>query len=181
MPERSRLILETKRQLPDLVVVFDKGWRNAMTTFCLALEEAGGGPMVLMEDDAILCPDFPARIAAVISERPDVPIQFFSRMSEDIERKSRWMGGATYRYNICAYLPAGMAAAVRKFRETWPHIEKHPTGTDYLIADYMRAHKMRYWLHVPSLVQHAEAPSAIGGRPMNRQSKTFDAAWGKRR
>src|SRR5690606_2126578 len=48
--ERALLVDYLQRRLPDAVIIWDRR-RDAMDTFLLALEAAGDGPALHMEDD----------------------------------------------------------------------------------------------------------------------------------
>lgn len=150
---------------------------NPYTTWRDLLTRAGDEPVIVLEDDIYLCDDWRGKVEAAIAEHPDSVIQFFSlRGAKDAEMGSRWEPGRTYIMNQCHYLPAGAAASLLDFLVTW--LEQRPdgeTGHDLAIADWMKSTKQRYWLHVPSLVQHEPWRSEIHPRrPRNRQSPSFN-------
>ena len=171
---RQPIVEYLQRHIPDLEVVWDRE-RGAMDTFLRHLDAAGNEPVIRMEDDIILTKDFVPTILAAVEEHPDDLIQFFTRHKENAEQGSRWMPGRTYLWNQCSYLPAGMAHAIRKFYDEplWKEERYHqPTGLDTIIADFLRTNRLDYWLHNPSLVQHARTVSEIDRRrPRNRQTK----------
>ena len=173
--EGRRPIVEyLQHHIPDLCVVWDRQ-QGAMDTFLRHLDAAGSEPVIRMEDDIILTKNFVPTITAAVAEQPNDVIQFFTRHKENASQGSRWMPGSTYLWNQCSYLPAGMAQAIRKFYDEplWQEQRyHHPTGLDTIIADYLRTHRLNYWLHNPSLVQHARTVSEIDRRrPRNRHTK----------
>lgn len=169
--ERQQWVDYLLSRLSDAEVVYDTT-RNAMDTFFAALRAAGDDAVIHMEDDVILTKDFTAKAATVIAEHPDHAIQFFSRRSKDIEIGSRWEPGSSFLAGLCFYLPPGMSADLMRY--DWPRRTEHPTGLDLMVADYLKANKQRYWLHVPSLVQHRICTSLIDPhRSRYRQSITF--------
>jgi hypothetical protein len=159
--------------LPDATIVADKT-TNAMDTFLSAMEAAGPDAALHLEDDILLASNFRPRVEGVIGGRPGDVIQFFSRRSADVTVGSRWEPGRTFLMNQCFYLPAGYSADLREFARLWERYSQHPTGYDILMQDWLRARRERYWLHVPSLVQHRDCVSAINPRrSRSRQSATF--------
>jgi len=159
-------------RLPGATVVYDTT-RNAMNTFLEALRVAGDRPVIHMEDDVLLAKGFVCKAESVIGERPETAIQFFSMRKRDIQVGSRWEPGGTFLAGLCFYLPAGMSERLLRF--DWPRREEHPTGLDLLVADFLRANKERYWLHVPNLAQHRFGKSLIDSRRSRyRQSLTFE-------
>lgn len=173
VPEREHYLPAVQAQIPQLEIVRDVT-RNAMDTFLLALARTGADAAVHLEDDIELTSDFLGKIEPEIAERSGQIINFFSRLGEDAEKGSRAMTGATFVYNLCFYLPPGYSEAIFEYYPRWPRRREHPTGYDYLIADWLKERRERYWLHVPSLVQHAESRSIINrSRSSHRQSATF--------
>ena len=148
---------------------------HAFETWKLVLAYAGQSPVVILEDDVTLTDNWAQKVQAAIDAHPDVVIQFFSMRGDDLTVGSRWEPGRTFLMNQCYYLPAGAAAALLAHSEEWAaqHPE-HPTGYDLAMADWLKRTKQKYWLHVPSLVQHKPWRSEINPRrPRNRQSGTF--------
>jgi GR25 family glycosyltransferase involved in LPS biosynthesis len=173
--EGRRPIVEYVAQhIPNLEVTWERG-QGAMDTFLRHLRSAGNDPIVRMEDDIILTKGFMPAILAAIEEHPDNLIQFFTRHKENSEQGSRWMAGSTFSWNQCSFMPAGMAGQVADFYDEplWQERRyEHPTGLDNLVCDWLTTHRQKYWLHNPSLVQHARTVSAIDRRrARNRHTK----------
>lgn len=154
-------------------VVWDQH-HDAFETWQRVLAEAGRDPVIILEDDVVLAENWRNRIEAVIGlHRPNV-IQFFSMRQADETVGSRWEPGRTFRMNQCYYLPFRAAEDLWAYSQTWRERRpEHPTGYDITMAEWMRQSSLRYWLSVPSLVQHQPWASAIGGRSRGRQSGTF--------
>ena len=160
VPKRTKRAVELQRETGG-TVVWDST-QNAWDTWQKTLLAVGNQPAVILEDDVQLAADWLPKVEAAISEHPDDLIQFFSRRAADAVLGSRWQPGRSYLMNQCHYLPSGMAHSLRIFTRDWhDRHPEHPTGTDSAIADYLRSRKMRYWLHVPSLVQHEPWRSEI--------------------
>lgn len=164
-------------------VVWDEE-HDAMDTWLRLLARIDAGPTrsgIVLEDDVQLTVDWRLKVEAVIRQVRDAPapnalIQFYSARKADLTRGSRWEPGRSYLMNQCHYLPPGMAHDLLGFAPGWidAHPE-HPTGHDLLIADFLRSTGQRYWLQVPSLVQHEPWRSEINPRRSSaRQSPTFE-------
>lgn len=79
-------------------------------------------------------------------------------------------------YGQCFFLPEGMSASLLEYAKSWKRLQEHPTGLDLMVADFLKENLIRYWLHVPSLVQHRVTVSMISPRRSKyRQSLTFEA------
>jgi hypothetical protein len=170
---REPFIHYLQRHIPDLEVVWDKT-QNAMETFLRATEIAGEDPVIRLEEDICLTQNWREKVEAEIANNPNTLINFFSRSKYDAGMGSHWRAGSRFNYNLCVYYPAGFAKAVLEHYKVWPDKQKHPTGTDLLVANYMHQNRMKYWQVVPALVNHAITVSQIDSRrPRKRQSDTF--------
>lgn len=162
-------------QIQGLIVVQDKT-SNAMQTFLEAMNIVGDCAAIHLEDDIILTSQFLPKIAATIQRIPNTVIQFFSMRSADLTIGSRYEPGRTFMMNQCFYLPIGYSRMIKDYYPIWPNKEKHPTGYDILIADWLKSRKEKYYIYVPSLVQHRQCRSLINSRrSRSRQSLTFEA------
>lgn len=174
-PGRERFVEYLLRRLPKAVVVRDQT-RNAMDTFREALRVVGQCAAVHMEDDVILTNRFVEKLMSGIGDGMSV-VQFFSLRKSDLEFGTRLEPGRTFLMGQCFYLPSGMSADILAFSREWPGLDKHPTGLDTMVGDFLRSRKVRYRLHVPSLVQHRNCRSAINPRrSSSRQSPSFEDA-----
>lgn len=179
LPEREEYYHYLKDKLPTAEFVLDEN-RQAFETLLKLLDTAGEDAILLMEDDVYLTKDFENKVQAVIDEHPDDIINFFSRRKKDEEVGARYETGSNFMYNLCVYLPQGVAYEIRQYADDWyrDNKEEHPTGNDTMIADFITDVKGKYYQHVPSLVQHRVGVSAINSRrAKDRRSKTFKEAW----
>lgn len=176
VPERAQRAKELAADTRGRIVWDEK--RHAFHTWRLVMKAIGEGPAIVIEDDVILGEDWRNRAEAVISEHRADVIQFFSMRKADLTVGSRYEPGRSFLMNQCYYLPPGAAKALLDFTEDWDHAgQEHPTGYDIAMAKWMQATKQKYWLHVPSLVDHEPWTSEINSRrPRNRQSLTFGGA-----
>lgn len=164
---------EYQEKIPQLEICRDVS-RNAMDTFKMSLVQAGGDACVHLEDDIVLCENFVERVMAEIAERPNDVIQFFSMRTDDMLVGSRYIPGSQFCMNQCYYIPDGMGRELLEFSKTWDGYKQNPTAYDYLMADFFRANKIKYWNVVPNLVDHLPMKSRINPRrSTKRQSYTF--------
>lgn len=160
-------------ELPDAEVCYDTT-RNAMNTFLDAVDLAGKDGVLYLEDDVILADQFRNRVESAISEMPQNVIQFFSMRKADLEIGSRWDNN--FLMAQCFYFPPGLSAELAKYAKTWAGYSEHPTGLDTMICDFLRALKLKYWIHIPNLVDHRVGKSIIDPRRSSKRvSKTFGA------
>ena len=160
-------------QIPDLIVCRDVK-HDAMDTFRMSLAMIGDAPAVNLEDDIILCDNFREKILTEINQRPNEVIQFFSMRKDDLTIGSRYIRGGDFCMNQCFYLPPKMSADLLKYMDIWQGYEQNPTAYDYLMADYFKEHKIKYWNVCPNLVDHKIQKSRINPRrSTKRQSFTF--------
>ncbi len=172
---REAYLAYVQERLPKVEVVRDRV-HNALDTFLLAMEAAGGDAVVHLEDDIILTSDFEHKIERLIGAQPQVVQQFFSMRKDDLLVGSRWDRAMGFSGALCFYFPEGYSAALLDYYHgiERPELERWwPTGIDWMVGSFLALRRERYWINVPSLVQHRIGPSAIGSRSSRRQSLTF--------
>lgn len=176
VPQRAVRAKALAEQTGGTVVWAESG--HAITDWRRMLARIGDGSAVCLEDDVRLAPRWRERVQAAVAEHGDTVIQFFSLRRADLLHGSRYLPGRTYLMNQCYYLPPGAAAALHGFAAHWDaEYPQHPTGMDTAIGRWLAATGQRYWLHVPSLVQHENWTSTIHPRrPRTRRSPTFEEA-----
>lgn len=159
---------------PHTEFLVDTEGRGAMVQFLTSLRMAENAPLLMLEDDIQVTRNFWGKVCSALATHGGSPIQFFSRSKDDRTLGSRWRPGSTFSMNQCHYFPPGMSSALADYYPFWPDRLRHPTGYDLLMGSYFKDYGVRYWQHVPSLVQHREGPSEINAsRPRLRQSPTF--------
>jgi hypothetical protein len=183
-PERAVAAVKLHNQIKadtgtEVTVTWDQD-HDAYDTFVRNLEAAGQAEAgaVFMEDDVILTRDFGTKITAVIAEHPTDVIQFYSNRDADLTTGSRYESGRGFMNNQCWYAPPGLAPDLAAHLRAWPaRLDgRDPTGYDLAMADHFKANRIRYWISVPSLVQHRDMRSVINSRRPHgvlRQSRTF--------
>ena len=172
--ERAPFVEYLNYHLPNLIIVWDK-YKDPMETFMRAWGENPNNASLRFQDDIILTENFLDKAHSVIEKYPNDVIQFFSMRKADTEIGSRWESGGNWIGNLCHYLPAGMSEEIYNFGLTWGGLLANPTADDLLMRDYFKSKKIKYFLHCPSLVEHAQVYSVIDRkRSKFRNSKTFN-------
>ena len=170
-------------RIPKLLISYDTftdagkfkntSYRNAQQAWKMAGDDA----CVQLEDDIILCDNFVSKCIYVINQRPNDVIQFFSMRKKDLTEGSRYENGSNFLMHQCYYLPKGMAKEIYKYSiefENECKQDEHISPNDLVTRYYFQKNKIKYWLHVPSLVDHRIAKSSIDSRRSSkRQSLTF--------
>ena len=172
--ERKDFIDYLKKNLPNAEWCYDEK-KDAMDTFLRSLDLAKNDACIHMEEDILLTKNFENKIKKVITQKPFNLIQFFSMRKADTEIGSRWDNN--FLMNQCFYAPPNYSKLMLSYYPLWAKekLENHPNGTDLMVGDWLKSRKEKYWISVPSLVQHRISVSMIDKRrgSTNRQSKTF--------
>tara|TARA_R110000822_G_scaffold24746_1_gene75144 strand:- start:1368 stop:1931 length:564 start_codon:yes stop_codon:yes gene_type:complete len=163
------------KQIPSVEICFDDRG-GAMWNFIKSLEITGDDPVVNIEDDIVITKNFQEKAMAVINEKPDSVIQFFSMRKADKTIGSRWDSGASYLMAQCTYFPSKVSKGLLAYSKKYDRIDHKSQPLDSMVADYLKKTKQRYWIHCPSLVDHRVGVSMIDSRraKTNRQSFTFE-------
>jgi len=169
--ERKPFVEEILKQIPEAIVYYDE-FRDPMKSYLHVCKDiVAGQPAVLLEDDIILTSNFKEKAETVISQFPELLINFFSLSKKHI--KPHFKKGREYCMNQCEYFPKGFSLRVVKSYEHWPLKEKEPNAYDFLVG-YAWGNNRDYLVWCPSLVQHREVKSIINPRRSSkRQSITF--------
>ena len=142
--------------------------------FMKALDAAGDEAAIHFEDDAILTKGFIEKANAVIADRPNMVVQFFSMRKADIDIGSRIENGSNFLAAVCFYLPPKMSKELREYFPNWERWEEHPTGLDLTIADFLKKTKQKYYIQCPNLADHRVGKSKIDSRRSSKRvSRTF--------
>ena len=170
--ERKEFVDEILTQIPDAVVYWDDEYHDAMKSYLHVCKNiVNDQPAVLLEDDIILTSDFKNKAEAVISQYPEILINFFSLSKK--YTKPHFKKGREYCMNQCEYFPAGFGKKVADSYENWDKRGSEPTAYDFLVG-YAWGYNKPYLVWCPSLVQHRQVKSIIDPRRSSkRQSITF--------
>ena len=178
MEARKEILDELKVEIPELIAIeggiyTDDIPKDVINTFKNGLAKVGDSPTVQMQDDIILCDNFKEKCLNEINKRPDEVILFFSMRKADLTEGSRYDNN--FLMNQCVYFPKGYAKQLLDFSRVWEEQNQGEDADDFLVRDFLRARKEKYYIVVPNLVNHKEVKSVINPRRSSkRQSKTFD-------
>lgn len=157
----------------DFIVVEDTG-DGAMKTFIKCLSTPNGD-MLYLEDDAILCKNFIVKVEDILDKLGrDNIVQFFSL--KKVIDKTTLMSGGSYCGNVCLFIPNKIRNEIVEFYEEWKDSEvgtKNPTAMDYLVRDYLKKTKQKYYLIIPNLVQHQVGKSVIDPRRSSKRQSLY--------
>lgn len=147
-----------------------------------ALTTAAARPVeyvLTIDDDVALCPDFAARLDAVIDEHSPLAMTLYSRSPSDVEDMRHGLTANRARY----VHPTALLMRRSVARDFASALRLDPLWDDRPGRAFMRfwrryAPGQRVLNALPSLVQHRGLPSLLGhtGR---RQSLTFREAFGE--
>lgn len=139
-----------------------------------AFSRGKGSHGIVLQDDVIVCRDFPLAVTAAIEERPDVVISLWvgalrMRTTKDFHlaqrAKERWSPIYFRDIHHCVGLvwPRELA---QSFLE-WTDVSRLPgdcrrvQSDDAIIGAWARRTKRRFWATVPCLVEHIDDPETV--------------------
>lgn len=174
-PRRQNCIEYLAKHLPkETIFSNDINTDGHRKNFLKALGIAGKEAALHLEEDIFLTANFLDKAKAVINLYPEKVIQFFSMRKADLEIGSRFDRGSTFMMTQCFYLPSGYSALLLSHYPNWADKDKHISAVDIFTSDFLKSRKEKYYIFVPSLVDHRSLVSLIDKRrSRNRQSKTF--------
>ena len=169
--QREAFLSYLQERLPHLEIVYDTTG-DAWDTFMASLVLQGADPAIHIEDDILLTRDFISKSEAVIAERPQTMIQFFSMRQKDLTVGSRF--DRKFCMNQCTDFPAGYNTQLLAFASTYVWNPGDRAPYDTMMDAWLRSRREAYWISVPSLVDHRIAKSLIDSRRSSkRQAFTF--------
>lgn len=139
---------------------------------CLETVEATDTHLLIVQDDAQLCRDFPAALEAVVASRPNDPLCLFvPGFAPNVQHilEACWRGDRWCALDWTTFVPV---VAVVYPRETAHHVLRYALGQQYpafraaddsILGDFARDTRTTFWATVPSLVEHPDRiPSLVG-------------------
>lgn len=169
VPERRQNVQYLTQHIPNLEVLWDDKHEGNFIQWCKAAELVAGGGLII-EDDIVLTKNFVDKVDKAIAEKGSYLIQFFSMRKDDILVGSRWDNN--FLMNQCAYYPPGLTPKILEYKTVFKN--KGIAPSDSMVCAAMKDMRQRYWIHVPSLVDHLMMPSTIDKRRSSkRQAKVF--------
>jgi len=175
---RADVVAYLQKHIPQLEVAWDASGK-CIGGFLQVLDRAGTDAFVLLEDDILLTKDFLPKIQQVIARKPDHLIQFHSRCGKDQTIGSRYKSGREFYNHQCVYFPAGIAPRILSFsaQDIYMDFTSPRSFSDVLTQDFLYHHKLKYWVSIPSLVDHLPDVSSVDPRRaksgLRRQARVF--------
>ena len=143
--------------------------RQFINIFPAQLQQAASGQsdggIVLMEDDIILCKNFKERIEAVINERPDEIINFFTFPmdlfhSGEVEGKDQVN---YFCYNQCTYIPLTyIPIFIQEINKILAGPRPKRCTPETTMKATIQSLNIPHYRYRPCLVQHIDDKSLIG-------------------
>jgi hypothetical protein len=153
---------------------------------CLQIPETENGVshFVVLQDDAVVCADFPLAVTAAIAERPTSVISLWvgglpGRTRKDFwiaqRRKERWspVYFRDIHHVVALVWPHEL---VEEFLE-WTSEHRLPgdcrgeQSDDAIVGAWARRTKKQFWATVPCLVEHNDTVPSTIGRPQGDKGR----------
>ena len=138
------------------------------------------GPLVYLQDDSILCPDFDSRLNLVVG-MADVVMLYCNR-KETLLASPPFVclprGHLTMAVGLL--LSQRVCAAVPEWEITWGEDNpNHHAAIDYCLRDLLRHNRWSLAASVPSIVQHRDESSLLGHPCGSRKSRSYTREFGE--
>ena len=179
IPQRIEGVTYLQQHIQSLEVSWDDTGRS-LGGFIKALRLSAGDPFVLLEDDVIITKNLVPKALTAITRHPDDLIQFHSRSFKDHVIGSRYKNGGEFYNHQCVYFPAGMALRILDYAQRPEFIDPQSPlyrDSDLLTQSFLKHHRIKYWVSIPSLADHLPAVSAVDPRRskygIKRQAHVF--------
>ena len=162
-------------ELKDNLSIIQDNGIGAVNTF-IKIMDNDTDDLMYFEDDVTLCKNFIIEMNKAFHKVGcDKIIQFFTlkKSLNDIELKR----GSTYCQNQCFFIPAKLRKELVEYYNTIWHtsicFRDNPTAMDYLIRDFLKDNKYKYWIYIPNLVQHIIGKSVIDSRRSSKRQSIY--------
>lgn len=166
-------------------IVWDRGygvWDTGRRA--LLAHDPEAGHHLVVQDDAVLCPDLLAGLEAALPHVGDSPVAPYTAVRprrSGIERNTRQTAAAGASWMVGVGFPLWGVASVHPIRNLDALVAAgdemdRPRRYDLQIGQYYRRAGIPVWYTWPSLVDHRDpAPSLLGNRD-GRQARRFIGA-----
>lgn len=201
-PKRAHFVAELRDKIPQAVVAWDAGDNNRWNTGRRALlsYDPDATHHVVVQDDAIVCPDFVAGIERLVEHVPDNPISLYTGRTRPFGQKIqkavrtarakrlRWMVLDELFWGVGVVLPTPLLREMVAFHDL---SNVRIANYDSKMSFFFRRKKIHTYYTQPSLVDHRDLrdgnPSLVAGRyAAGRVAHSFiegsplDLDWGGR-
>jgi hypothetical protein len=191
-PSRADLLPRLLPHLHEAVVVTDPDsvaglpdpWRCYLA--CLRALPLGATHLVIVQDDALPCPDFHLRVESLLEEKPDRIVCLFVSQAPNVRvamLRALKNGQAWARLNpqgftpvVCSVLPREVVEGLTEWADALPP-NRHRRSDDFMLSQYAREKRLEVWACVPSICDHDDSvPSLIGARAGQRHRQAVALA-----
>lgn len=185
-PSRKEFLGDLQEQLPDAEICLDRD-EGVWDTGARAWRAYGRTALwhLVVQDDAILCPDFPTQATAALrSVEPVRPVSFYiggPRPHADIvepaldsakQTGTSWLEMEGPWWGVAIALPVASIPEMLEWGDQVTETKRY----DRRIAWYFAKQQIRCWYTCPSLVDHRtgeETPSLCHPEAPTRQARWF--------
>lgn len=150
------------------------GYKQALERF-VSHENSHG---IVLQDDAVVCRDFPLAVTAAIEERPDSVLSLWvgalrGRTTRDFhlaqQRGERWspLYFRDIHFTVALVWPRELAEAFLEWASEAkiPGWARSQQSDDAVVGAWARRTKRQFWACVPCLVEHNDEVESTIGRP----------------
>ena len=169
---RQEYVNNMLQHVPDAIVHWDRTGDNILGSIH-ALRRAGPNPVVMMEDDLILCRNFRTRITSAILTKPNAIIKFFFWRNPGETQEFTQPFWCIWDGSQCYYLPSGYARMLSDFMKNNPKKAGPQRDKDTLVSKFCYEHKPELIHWKASLAQHIVGPSAESTKRYDRRTRYF--------
>ncbi|QXJ22303.1 hypothetical protein AGRA3207_003286 [Actinomadura graeca] len=124
---------------------------------------------LVVQDDAVLCQDFPSRLAAVVESRPEAPLALFTDWGSRTAHMARLaaLAGASWAEAVDVVAPAhSMVLLAGLAREFAAHAEAAAASgaadDAVVLGEFLAGRGLTVHACVPNIVDHSCVPSLLG-------------------
>lgn len=152
----------------------DRVWRNARAAWQMA--EPDSDWHVLLQDDAVLCPDFAAGFSEALRHVPGpavvspylgkgrlVPGRWAGLAEKADERGATWIRTQKLMWGVCIAIPTLLIPDMIRHADTRANVPD-----DMRVAGWAEKSGTDVWYTWPSLIDHAQVPSLTKHRAHGR-------------
>ena len=168
IPERAAAAAKLWRQLNEgAVLVYDRNRSGPRRNWVYAwrMRDPAATHHVVLQDDVLLCFDFPSVLARVVAARPDDVITCFSPnpiVRQAYDGGYRWAKLRRFRYSQCLVLPVSIGDTAAEYLEKTEDIR----ADDDALHRFFKRHSIPVYATAPCLVQHdTTLKSVVGSVP----------------
>lgn len=183
--ERRQMVIRQRARIPDLAVIKDTAragvWPTTRRAYLHLVSRAPDATHhLVLQDDFLPAMPFLSLVAGALAVKPDVPVALFTMrqvINQARDADSSWAVSPEGLWGGSTVIPAAWSAEFLAWERA--HIDPDYVHDDRRLVVFLHhTGRLPVWHTVPSLLQHTDAPSALGhawrmfGQP--RQATWFE-------